>query len=773
MSQPLEGIRVVDLGDWIAGPLTSVLLGDLGAEVIRIDRPGRVERDADAFLQRGKRRITLDLKNPSELEVARALIERSDVVVENFRPGVAARLGIGPEPSRASNSGLVYCSLPGFAAEDPRRAVRAWEGVLAAATGNCRVRVGEAPADWDFSRPTFSALPMASNFAAILAGFGIISALVGRLRHGHGEHVEVPLFHAMFELIGGAGVYAEELGFAQEKPLDKLGSGTYECADGRWVQFNPIGASGRFLTWFLNAAGEPLRASDNFGFRALDRDDDAAGVGLHQRLEQLFKRRPAAEWESLGNAAGVPITLIRSAAEWLECEHARATGAVVEVDDPLLGRTAMAGRVCGPYEEPPRIAPRHLPDADREAVLRIAAEPMLAAPPAAGETHPPMQGLKVVDLTQILAGPSAGRMLAEAGAEVVKINAPQRNIEMHGLVNRGKRTMLLDLQAPAGQAVVQRLLADADVLMENFPAGTADRYGLGYAHVRAVRPEIVYVSVSCYGRGGPWAGRRGYEVQGQAATGIMSRTGGDGKPGVLGPYNLLDYGTGAMAALAAAAAIYQQVATGRGQHTATSLAQTGTFHQATMLLGHPRKRWDGPAGRAALGTGPLHRFYRASDRWFFLGAEHDAVAVSELLGGELGGADPLVSADLGGDADGQSERLAALFATRTAGEWVELLTAAGVAAHAVVRLVELMQDRYALEQRLSVRQQSDEAGWVVLPGNPLRFSGTPMPIGRASPRPGSDGAAILADIGIGHRADELERKWVLQLHDLPAGWGGA
>jgi crotonobetainyl-CoA:carnitine CoA-transferase CaiB-like acyl-CoA transferase len=763
MAQPLEGIRVVDLGDWIAGPLTTVVLSDLGAEVIRVDRPGRVETDADAFLQRGKRRITLDLKDPTDVETARALIDRSDVVVENFRPGVVDRLGVGAESFTESNPRLVYCSLPGFAADDPRRDVRAWEGVIAAATGNCRVRIGEAPADWDFTRPTYSAIPMASNFAAILAAFGIVSALVGRLRHGNGERIEVPLYHAMFELIGGAGAYAESQGFAQEKPLDKLGSGTYQCADGRWVQFNPIGASGRFLTWFLDAAGEPAGLAESFGFRALDRDDDNAGTGLHERLEQLFKQRSGAEWEALGNGAGVPICLIRTAAEWLECDQARESGAIVEVDDPVLGTTTVAGRIFGPLEEPTRRPARHLPDADRDEIMRIAAEPLPSTQSSTDSPGPPMEGLKVVDLTQILAGPSAGRMLAEAGAEVVKINAPQRNIEMHGLVNRGKRTMLLDLQSPAGQGVVHRLLSDADVFMQNFPAGTADRYGLGYEHVRSVRPEIAYVSVSCYGYGGPWASRRGYEVQGQAASGIMSRAGGDQKPGVLGPYNLLDYGTGAMAALAAAVAIYQQVATGQGQHTSTSLAQTGTFHQASMLLGHAGKRWTEPAGRSALGTGSLHRFFRASDGWFFLGAQDgEAPQVAALL-----------DVEPGGSLDEFSEQLDALFAGRPAGHWVRLLVSGGVAAHEVISTAELMLDPYVVAKGLSIRQVSDEAGTVVLPGNPVRLFRSPMRVGYAARRPGSDAASILSDIGLEHRTDELERKWVLQLQDLPAGWAGS
>src|SRR4051812_26825110 len=246
----LDGIRVLDFGHFIAAPLAAQLLADNGAEVIRIDRPGAVDAPRDAYLQRSKRRLTLDLKNRDDANTARGLADTADVVIENFRPGVLDRLGFSAAALRETNPGLVYASIPGFAASDRRAQVPGWEGVIAAATGNCRVRVGEAPVDWDMTRPTYPSLPLASNFAAILTATAVVGALVDRQTTGLGARIEVPLFDATFELIGGAGAYSARRGYRIEDPLIGNGSGTYECSDGRYVQFNPIGATMRFLTWF-------------------------------------------------------------------------------------------------------------------------------------------------------------------------------------------------------------------------------------------------------------------------------------------------------------------------------------------------------------------------------------------------------------------------------------------------------------------------------------------------------------------------------------------
>ncbi len=180
---------------------------------------------ADAFFNRGKRRVILDLKQPGDLAAARRLVAAADVVIENFRPGVLARLGLDLDAVRQASPALITCSLPGFGADDPRAGMRGYEGVIAAATANCQPRTGEEPPGWDWERPTYSALPFASSFAGYLAAVSVVMALIARRRTGRGQRVEVPLFDAMFTLIGHSGAYADDVGHppAQAHPRARRG----------------------------------------------------------------------------------------------------------------------------------------------------------------------------------------------------------------------------------------------------------------------------------------------------------------------------------------------------------------------------------------------------------------------------------------------------------------------------------------------------------------------------------------------------------------------
>jgi crotonobetainyl-CoA:carnitine CoA-transferase CaiB-like acyl-CoA transferase len=752
-SRPLEGIRVLDLGHHIAGPLAAVMLADQGAEVVRVDRPGAGSPPTDAFYQRGKRRITLDLADPADRETARGLALRSDVLVENFRPGVLAERGLGYEQLRDQAPGLVYLSLPGFGADDPRRGVRAWEGVVDAATGNCRIRAGEAPEGADPTVPTYSAVPIASNFAAFLGVVGTVAALVERRRSGRGQHVSVPLFDAMFEAIGDAGAYITAAGLPPQNPLRANGSGTYACADGAYVQFNPIGATRRFVTWFLHAAGHPEWVVDGTG------STDGTDEDLRKRLTALFATRTAAEWEELGHAAGVPLARVRTSQEWLHTPHAQRSGAVVRLDDPFLGETLVPGPAVrsGEVGAPPEVGPRRRPDADRDALLAelgtdppAADPPARAAPPPAAPRTLPLDGVRVLDLTQILAGPSSGRILGELGASVTKINAPQRRIVAHGVVNRGKDSILLDVTTEEGKEVFWRLVDQADVVVQNFPPGTAERYGIGPAAVAARKPEIVYVSVSCYGGEGPWAPGRGYETQAQAVTGVMARAGGPGKPAVLGPYNLLDYGTGVLAAYAAVLGLHHRGRTGSGLELRTSLVQTASHHQARFLVDHPGARHGTePAGPGALGEAPHQRFFQAADGWLYVHAD----SVEQLAA-----------------AVGDGPDVTTAIAARSTRDVVETLVAAGIGAHEVVALADLMTDERVRRRGLSITQVSEEVGEVRMPGPAITMSATPPRLGPPARRPGADAARVLERIGLADALPDLERKWVVQASALPAGW---
>ncbi|MDX6417421.1 MAG: hypothetical protein QOG28_2041, partial [Trebonia sp.] len=409
---------------------------------------------------------------------------------------------------------------------------------------------------------------------------------------------------------------------------------------------------------------------------------------------------------------------------------------------------------------------------DTAAVLAELAQAPPRAQPARGAPGPapvapepglaqPLSGIRVLDLSLALSGPTCGRILAEFGADVVKISRPAMDStgRAAGYLNRGKESLLLDLAALAGQEVYWRLVDRADVVLENFSPGTAGRLAIGCDEVRARRPEVVYTSISCYGPGGPWTHWRGWERQGQAVTGIMERT---ELPSVLGPYNIVDIGTGILGAFATALALYHRLSTGRGQLASASLAQTATYHQAAFMFDFQGYQPAEPRGYFTLGESPLQRYYRAADRWFFLGARPaDVQALAAVT------AAPDVASSTGAAL---AAALEAAFSRTRAQELITRLAGAGIAAHAVAGVAELMTDAVVRGRGLSVTQEVAGTGSCTMPGVSPRLSDTPALVGHPPHRPGEDARHVLASVGLADRLDALERGWVVRSADPPAAW---
>ncbi len=759
MSSVLEGVRVIDFGQYIAGPLAGMLLADQGADVIHVDPPGGPmwETPANATWHRGKRSIILNLKEAGDLAIAKRLIESADVVIENFRPGVMDRLGLGPQAAMGVNPRVIYCSLPGFASDDPRSQVRAFEGVVGAATATYR------PADGNSDRPVYTGIPISSNYAAFQAVVSIIMALFARRRDGLGQWIEVPLFDATFPSIGARAMRVHNP--AHIAPTSRgIWGGGFECADGRWVQFG--GSGNQNFRHFVEAAG--ITAWDQEGLTDIERimrEPELFDKHLH-RARELFKTRTAQEWEDLVAKAGSECAVCRTSAEWFEHPHARDSQMVIEVDDPQHGKMLQPGinvrlsRTPGAVRWP---APR--PDQHRaEILVGIEARPPTTPAPAMAETlQAALEGVRVLDLCIILAGPTLGRTLAEFGADVIKIDNPARGgyVASHNDVNRGKRSLLLDLKSEAGRDIFWRLLEDADVVAQNYRAGKLEKLGLSYEAVRRRKPDIIYASLNAFGHLGPWAQRPGHEQFAQAATGMQRRFGGDGRP-MIQPNPINDYGTGFMGAYAVALALLHRQRTSEGQHVDTALAYTAMMHQSPFMQSYAGKRWDEPHGQDMLGSGPLHRAYRARDGWFFIGARQDEVSRLATVDGLTG------MASLHGEA--LEQRLAQRFADDTVASWVARLTRAGIGAHRYIGdLEELMQDSWVRAHELSLTREHDEMGLVTTCGPAPRLSSTPIRVGRPAPKPGSDGPAILAEIGLGDRVEALIDAGVIRVDGVKAG----
>jgi crotonobetainyl-CoA:carnitine CoA-transferase CaiB-like acyl-CoA transferase len=239
----------------------------------------------------------------------------------------------------------------------------------------------------------------------------------------------------------------------------------------------------------------------------------------------------------------------------------------------------------------------------------------------------------------------------------------------------------------------------------------------------------------------------------------MERT---GLPSVLGPYNIVDIGTGILGAFATALALYHRFATGRGQVASASLAQTATYHQAAYMFDFDGYQPTEPRGYEALGEGPLQRYYRAADRWFFLAARpEDLAALAQVTGDET------IAASEGAALE---QALEAAFAERAAREVTARLQAVGIAAHVVMPVAEVMADPVARDRGLSVTQEVAGAGKCTMPGVSPRLSATPALVGRPPVQPGESAKEVLASVGLADRLDALESRWVVRATDLPAAW---
>ncbi len=757
MASVLDGLRVIDFGQYIAGPLCGMLLADQGADVVRVDPPGGPMWDtpANATWNRGKRSISLNLKQAADLDTAKQLIASADVVIENFRPGVMDRLGLGAEAMTAAHSRLVYCALPGFAADDPRAQVRAFEGVIGAATATFR------PFEGTTERPIYTAIPIPSVYAAFQAVVSITMALNARERDGVGQRVEVPLFDSMFPSIGSRGSHVHDPSKVVPSPSG-IWNGRFECADGQWVHY---GSGNQNFREFAEAAG--ILDWEEEGLIDIERimnDPDLLERHVLRAIE-LFKTRPAQEWEDLIAEAGSEGAICRTSEEWFDHPHARESQMVIEVDDPVYGPMLQPG-LNARLSHTPGVVRGPAPKADqhRAEVLAEAASRAASTPSANLEAtmRSALEGVRVLDLCIILAGPTCGRTLAEYGADVIKIDNPNRGgfVQSHNDVNRGKRSILLDLKSDEGREVFWRLVDSADVIAQNYRAGKLEQLGLSYEEIRARKPDIIYASLNAYGHLGPWAGRPGHEQFAQATTGMQERFGGDGKP-ALQPNPVNDYGTGFMGAYSVALALLHRQRTGEGQHVDSALAYTAMTLQSPYMQRYRGKTWGETRGQDALGSGPLHRAYQASDDWFFLGARaHEVDRLAEVEG--LGDIGSLAGAAL-------EQVLEQRFRANTVDYWVARCTAAGVGAHrCILELSGLLQDAYVMEHGLTATREHDEIGLVTTCGPAPRLSRTPVDIGRPAAKPGSDAFEVLDEIGLGDRLDALVDSGIVRVEGVAA-----
>ena len=365
---------------------------------------------------------------------------------------------------------------------------------------------------------------------------------------------------------------------------------------------------------------------------------------------------------------------------------------------------------------------------------------------------PPLAGLKVVELARILAGPWAGQVLADLGADVVKVESPAgddtrtwgppfveepdgtRTAGYYHACNRGKRGMVADFTTTEGQRIVRDLVADADVLIENFKVGGLAKYGLDYPTLAALNPRLVYCSITGFGQDGPYAHRPGYDFIIQGMGGIMDLTGEPhGAPQKSG-VAFADIFTGLYSVIAIQAALAQRERTGLGQHIDMALLDTMTGVLANQAMNWFLSGETPPrVGNAHMNVSP-YAVFPTSDGWFILAVGNDAQfrRCCAVLGLEP-------RPEWASNA-GRLEHKPALFAaiealtTRwTSDELLTALEAAGVPAGPINTVAQAFADPQVRARGMQIEVQRDDGS--VLPGlrTPIRFSHADLALGRAAP----------------------------------------
>ncbi|WP_313806696.1 CaiB/BaiF CoA-transferase family protein [Sphingobium sp.] len=736
----LDGIRVIDFGQYLAGPLTAMILADNGADVIRVDPPTgpRWHHSVNTIVQRGKRSIALDLKNEQDLGVAMKLIAGADVVIEGFRPGVMDRLQLGPAAMTKANPELIYASLPGFGKDDPRAHEAGWEGIIGAATGH--FAPGSVLPTVGATRiAEFSPLPLASVFAAFIALNAITSALIARERDGLGQTIEVPLYNAMFELIGITGQRAAEPPRKWRHAAMDIHTKT---SDDRWILISL--QADRHYRWFAKEFFPQDWIHSGWDDPTRLRRDGELALQVREQICQLVRTKSADVWERDVARIGVPVGICQSTREWLQDSQAHSSGAITKVVDPELGTTLQAGFPFSMSLTPPRVgSARHSLDADRQEILReleanerLSEVSRVAVNEQASQSA--LDGLRVLDLTTVVAGPTAGRILAEYGASVTKINQPNYYILCHLHASSGKDSVLLDISVPEGKEVLWRLVEQADVLIHNMPGDAPARLGISEGEIRQRRPDIIYCSIDTYGPGGPRQGRRGYEPFGQAATGLLCRSTGGGPP--IYKFAVCDFGTGELAASAILLALYHRMRSGQGQHVRASLVQTATFLQIPFML-----RGETEANDDELEVPPFaenaNRIYKCLEGWVYVYAP-EAEDNRRLHAAT-------------GVGDGDQAGLERVFAGESSQKWVSRLRAVGIAALSVATVEEAMEDERAKKLGLSVVRFHPDVGEVRLTGPASRLSRTPVKLTAPTSLPGTGTQKVIDELGLSDSFSEL------------------
>jgi crotonobetainyl-CoA:carnitine CoA-transferase CaiB-like acyl-CoA transferase len=784
MAGAFADLRVLDLSWGTAGPMTTMFLADNGADVIRIEPP-----QGDPFAQqtgyrvwnRGKRSACIDLWSSEGRKQFDELVLTSDVVVDSFSWGTTTRLGIDHDALSGLNPGIVTCSITGYGEHPVHRDRPGYDGLVAARTGLLYDQKGrrgtamefingrpgpypefEAPEGLvrgaDRQGPIFPRTPWPSIGATYFATLGIAAALRAREVSGLGQRVTTSLLQGALaaSCLNWQRVEDPDAPLYWMWPVDSRSiEGLFECADGKWVHHWTLRPR-----WVLAAAeGDTLSAvgldtsyRDDPDRVSMESDGLLAGIFLYPQLEEAFKKFPSDQWVRAGEEAGLGMTTVRPPGDALADKSFLADGCVVQVDDPEVGLIQHAGPLLEFSATPGTVAgPAPRTGQHTEEVLAEALSAAAGRGPKLGSEEPlahPLAGIRVLDLGLGVAGPFTGRALADLGADVIKVNAlydKYWNGTHMGLgVNRGKRSISLNLKNPDGREVLEKLLQGSDVFTLNWRPGAAGRLGLDYETLHERYPRLVYCNTRGYEKG-PRSDLPGTDQNAAAMTGTEWEDGAcsAGNPPLWSRSNMGDTGNALLAAIAITTALYHRDRTGEGQAVSTSIVNAGLLHTSYAWIHSDGTAPDwGHVDGDQFGLSPYYRLYPcAQGGWVFL------AALTNLAQAKL--RTLLPGAPSSDDAESVADWLRSYFEGAAASEAFAALDDGGVPIEVVDEFFcrDLFDDPHARRLDLVSETRSSSVGRFEDPGLLVNISPSEPVIQRGPCACGEHTKEILDELG--------------------------
>jgi crotonobetainyl-CoA:carnitine CoA-transferase CaiB-like acyl-CoA transferase len=799
----LSRYRVIDLTDE-RGQLTGQILAELGADVILVEPPGGSrsrrlapfagdEADPERSLwfwsyNRGKRSVVLDLDSEEGREQLLGLVDGADVVVQSDTPGAMAARGFGYDDLAARNEGLVYVSISPFGSDGPKARWKGPDLVVAAASGHAALQGDEDRA------PLRIPLDQGALHASAEGAVATLIALHERHRSGRGQHVDMSAQESLMQATQSMmmnGLYNAPLSNRSAGGL-RLGPFhvhlRYPATDGHvsvTVLFgNALGPfSERLMDWLLEE-GACEQADRDIDFINFVENVVTGKVPPteYDRIQQLVAdftaTKPKAELIAEAQRRRLLIVPIATVADVAEMEQYRVRDFWRTIHQPQLGRDiAYPGPFAhfGVKLDTPTPAPAL--GADTVAVLSEPPRARPAALPAEASdgTAQPLSDVKVLDFMWVMAGPAATRVLADYGAQIVRVESANRvetartlqpfvddvgGVENSGLfnnMNANKRGITLDLSKPESRGVVLDLVRWADIVTESFSPKAMRNWGLGYEELQQVKPDLIMASSCLFGQSGPLSSFAGYGTMGAAMSGFYDMTGWpDREPaGCFGAYT--DYVSPRLLATALLAALDHRLATGEGQYIDLSQAEASINFLTPALLDYQvNERLAPRPGNDHPGMSP-HAIYPAAgdDRWVAIACEDDAQW--RVLAAEIGA--PADLAELGLEARRERrdeiDRLITEWSrTRPPGEVQERLQGLGVAAHQVQNGDTCPEDPQLVHRKHFRQVAHDVHGTVWVEGTRFQLSRTPADIRTGGPTYGQHTFEVLEQI-LGYDGDRI------------------